>query len=65
MNENQTKNTYKENIKKARRYLSRYLGELKMHLELQDQQITKILEEIYNDFKKKDTTKKWWNFFLK
>ena len=55
-------NLKKENYKKAEFYISKYLGEICVHFNLEMWEIKKILSKI---IKKKDTSKKWWQIFLK
>ena len=55
-------NLKKENYKKAEFYINKYLGEISVHFNLEMYEIKKILAGI---IKKKDTSKKWWHFFVK
>lgn len=62
--ENLTENNLlkKENCKKAEFYIKKYLGEIRLHFDLNSNDIKKILIRIV---RKKDTSKKWWKFFIK
>ena len=53
----------KESFKKAEFYLNKYLNEIARHFELKENDIIKILFNLA--IKKKYTTKKWWQFFVK
>ena len=55
-------NLKKENCKKAEFYIKKYLSEISVHFNLEMYEIKKILNKI---IRKKDTSKKWWHFFLK
>ena len=55
-------NLKKENYRKAEFYIKKYLGEISVHFNLEMWEIKKILHKI---IRKKDTSKKWWHFFIK
>ena len=55
-------NTKKDDYKKAEFYIKKYLAEVSLHFNLEKKEINKIL---YRILKQKDTTKKWWQFFVK
>ena len=55
-------NIKKDTYKKAEFYIKKYLGEVSLHFNLEKKEINKIL---YRILKQKDTTKKWWQFFIK
>lgn len=54
-----------ENTKKAEKYICKYLGELKIHFNLSDYQIIRILNSITQKLKKKSKEKIWWGVFSK
>ena len=47
----------------AKKHVMRYIDDLQRHFNLSDEQIVKILTESIASFKKKDSTKKWWQIF--
>ena len=55
-------NLKKENCRKAEFYIKKYLGEISVHFNLEMWEIKKILNRIV---RKKDYTKKWWQFLIK
>ena len=55
-------NAKKENYKKAEFYIKKYLTEISVHFNLEMSEIKKILMRIVRG---KDTSKKWWQFFVK
>lgn len=53
-----------ENIKKIQKYIEKYLDDLMFHFDLDERELSLILNQISRNINKKNTTKKWWNFFL-
>lgn len=51
------------NVKSAERYVKKYVQDLQNHFGLNDLQIIKILQNSVNFLKKRNKTKKWWQFF--
>lgn len=47
----------------AQKHIIKYISDLQRHFSLSDAQIVKILGSSISSFKKKDSTKKWWQFF--
>ena len=47
----------------AQKHILRYIEDLQRHFSLTDSQIIKILNHSAASFRKKDTTKKWWQIF--
>ncbi len=51
--------------KKAEKYIFKYLNELKIHFNLTDNQIIKILNSITQKLKKKTNNQNWWKILFK
>ena len=58
-------NKESENSKKAEKYIFKYLNELKIHFNLSDNQIIKILNSIVLKLKKKSNNQNWWKILFK
>lgn len=54
-----------DNPKIAEKHINRYVLDLQRHFNLSDAQLVKILNNCISTYKKKDTSKKWWQFFQK
>lgn len=54
-----------ENTKKAEKYICKYLNELKIHFNLSDHQILRILSSLTQKIKKNSKEKAWWNVLYK
>ena len=64
MQDEQTKPLKKsENIKKVQKYIEKYLDDLRFHFDLSEQELYLILNNVSKNRNRKNTTKKWWNFF--
>lgn len=64
MQDEQTKPLKKsENMKKVQKYIEKYLDDLMFHFDLNEQELCLILNNESKNRNKKNTTKKWWNFF--
>lgn len=50
------------NVKSAEKYVKKYVQDLQNHFGLNDMQIIKILQNSVNFLKKRNKTKKWWQF---
>lgn len=50
------------NVKSAEKYVKKYVQDLQNHFGLNDMQIIKILQNSANFLKKRNKTKKWWQF---
>lgn len=50
------------NVKSAEKYVKKYVQDLQNHFSLNDMQIIKILQNSVNFLKKRNKTKKWWQF---
>ncbi len=50
------------NVKSAEKYVKKYVQDLQNHFSLNDMQIIKILQNSANFLKKRNKTKKWWQF---
>lgn len=53
-----------ENVKKVQKYVEKYLDDLMFHFDLDERELSLILNQISRNINKKNTTKKWWHFFL-
>lgn len=49
----------------AEKHITKYILDLQRHFSLSDSQVVKILSSCLCSMKKKDTVKKWWQFFQK
>lgn len=60
-------NSAENKIKKAEKYVLRYLNELKIHFTFSDEEISKVLQTLNRRFKKKSNKNTpWWkNIFIK
>lgn len=47
----------------AEKHIIKYISDLQRHFSLSDVQTVKILNSCISVFKKKNTAKKWWQFF--
>ncbi len=64
MQDEQTKPLKKsENMKKVQKYIEKYLDDLMFHFDLNEQELCLILNNESKNRNRKNTTKKWWNFF--
>ncbi|UKI41520.1 MAG: hypothetical protein L6V95_00090 [Candidatus Melainabacteria bacterium] len=52
-----------ENMKKVQKYIEKYLDDLMFHFDLNEQELCLILNNESKNRNRKNTTKKWWNFF--
>lgn len=60
------KKYFPNNAKKkqvALKSINNYLGQLKMHYELSEDELFDIIKKIKSEYKKTISSKKWWNFF--
>lgn len=62
MQENLLNKKNNNNLKSAEKYIKRYIQDLQNHFGLNDKQIVKILQNSVNFLKKRNKTKKWWQF---
>ncbi len=53
------KNVQKNQEEKAKEYLMHYLGELKLHFNLEDSDIIKILRKSYFELNKESIVQRW------
>ena len=51
------------NFKAAEKYALRYFDDLQNHFALSDIQMINIIKTSLNSFKKRESKKKWWQFF--
>lgn len=52
-----------ESPKIAEKHINKYIYDLQRHFSLSDSQIINILNSCISIMKKKNTTRKWWQFF--
>lgn len=60
MNNSLLSNNNNEDTKKAEKYLEKYVKELKIHFNLSNQQLFRILTVILNRVKKETKPQKFW-----
>ncbi|MDD3237179.1 MAG: hypothetical protein PHV37_03700 [Candidatus Gastranaerophilales bacterium] len=60
MNNNLLLNNPSDNSKKAEKYIYKYLNELKIHFNLSDKCIIKILSKCLSNIKKTSMKESWW-----
>lgn len=65
MNKNVLVNNQSENTKKAEKYIYKYLGEIKLHFNLTNQNLIKILNLTINKLKKEANINTWWKDVFK
>ena len=65
MSERELLEHYKNQRAKAQSYLHRYIGELKLHFGLEDNQILKIFEKELKILKSKNFNRAWFKFLGK
>ena len=64
MQDEQTKPLKKsENLKKVQKYIEKYLNDLMFHFDLDEKELSTILSHLSRNMHKKNTAKKWWQFF--
>ena len=51
------------NIKSAEKYVQKYLQDLQNHFCISDMQLIKILQNSVTQLRKRNKSKKWWQFF--
>ena len=51
------------NIKSAEKYVQQYLQDLQNHFCISDMQLIKILQNSVTQLRKRNKSKKWWQFF--
>ncbi len=52
-----------ENSKKVLKYIEKYLNDLMFHFDINERELSLLLNQISRNLNKKNTTKKWWHFF--
>lgn len=52
-----------DNLKIAEKYIEKYTYDLQNHMELSDTQLVKLLNSCIAKIKRKNTEKRWWQFF--
>lgn len=53
----------KNNTQNAQRSIESYISQIKIHFDIDDQEIINILDKILKSIKNNNTPKKWWRFW--